>query len=115
MSPPGVAGEEVAFDALVVAVDFLRAGDLADQVDGGAVAGRGGLGDIVAADGGEVGELVIEIPRQVRRRVLRFPGGDLRLRIDDEDFLSFLGEQVRRGQTGDPGPDHANVVGDVTP
>ncbi len=107
---PGLPGrqEQVAVDAEEVAVDPFVVRDRLDPVDGRGVALGGKPGPVLAVDLLDLDVAVIDGVGQVGGRALRLSAGDGAV-IQHDDALALAGEQVGRGQPGDPRADDADV------
>src|SRR5205823_5371958 len=69
--------------------------------------------DIIAANGRQVFEPVVQCPGQVRGGESRFTATDLVFAFKNRDRVSFAREVVCGRHAGEPGADHANVCGRV--
>ena len=100
--------EQVAVNAEEVAVDPFFVRDRLDQVDGRGVALGGKPGPVLAVDLLDLDVAVIDGVGQVGGRALSLSAGDGAV-IQHDDALALAGEQVGRGQPGDPRADDADV------
>ena len=104
----GAAEEEIAVDALEIAVDVFGADDLLDLFDGRAMALHDETRALVAVDVLEHVDAVVHRVGEMRGRAAGFAAADCAV-VDDDDFLPGFCEQICGGQSGDSGADDANV------
>ena len=104
--------EEVAVDALEIAVDLLFGDDLLDPVDGRRVALVGQLRPLWAMQLLHLHEPVVDGRRQVRAGAAALPGRDGSV-VENRDRLPIPREQIRRRQPRDSGADDADVDAQV--
>ena len=102
--------EEIALDALEVAVDVMVRGDLFDAIDGRGVAVGDHLRACRAVHALELAVEAVDLVREMGARVQRHAAADLAV-FDDDDLAARLHQQVCRREAGDASPDNADFGG----
>jgi hypothetical protein len=100
--------EEVAVEALEVAVNLLFVDDLLDEVNGRRVALGGEARAAPAVEAFEFVEAVVEGVREVRRRARSLAARE-RAVVQDDDGLALSRQEVSRRQSRDACADDAHV------
>src|SRR5439155_24183826 len=95
-------------DALEPAVDLFFGGDDFDSIDRGGVRLVREAGALAVMNALDLEVIIVERAGEVRRGLSGLAGAD-RLRVEDDDALAFLGEEVRAREPGDAGADDADV------
>ena len=104
--------EQISVHACKVAVDLVFVNDLLDTIDSRGMAFRRKPAAVRAMKILEVVIPVVQGRRKMRGGAARFATAS-RPVIHDDDPSAFFRQQVRGGQTGNPGADDADIGGDV--
>jgi hypothetical protein len=111
--PFGVtAEEEIAVDALEVAVDILHRHNAFDSVDGGHVTFSGDACAILPVHLLDPVVAVVERGREMRGSAPGFAASN-RAIVDQDHSTTGASEEVRRCHAGDAGADHADVCAEI--
>ena len=105
-------GMQIARRPAKVTVGVGLAGNRRDLIDRGSTGLPKRLGGVVAEGVGQLVEALISDVRQMRGGAAGVTRGDP-VPFDQRDPGAFLFEEIRRGDAGEPGPDHHDIHLDV--